>query len=234
MSNEDSPAPFRRLVEIIARLRGVGGCPWDRDQTPESLKPYLLEEAYEVLEALDKGEAPAIRDELGDLLLQIVLQARIFEERGHFSIDDVATTIVEKLVRRHPHVFAATADLDPAGLDAQWERIKAQERTSLPKVPGETAENLDRHLPALMRARKVAEKAARTGHPVAAGIEATSLVQKKLRDLGERPLLPEFGELLLAVVELGRTLRIDAEEALRLATERFLRSHPELGKSADS
>ncbi len=129
MSTLRASQALGRLVEIMALLRAPEkGCPWDAEQTPESLLPYLVEETHEVLEAIETGDPAAIREELGDLLLQIVFQARIFEERGEFDMAAVSETIVEKLIRRHPHVFADQTDRDPQALAAQWERIKAAEK----------------------------------------------------------------------------------------------------------
>ncbi len=229
MSAEESFPAFRRLVEIMAVLRSPEGCPWDREQSPESLKPYLIEECYEVLQALDSGDPARICDELGDLLLQIVFHARIFEERQAFDIEDVARTISEKLERRHPHVFAEEPADDAATLDAQWERIKAEERASR----GEALEpfaGIAPSLPALARAQKVLRKAARempaTAGPQSAP-EALAALRQRL-DLLEADketraaAEAEFGDLLLAAVELGLALQLDAEEVLRLATDRFI------------
>jgi MazG family protein len=216
-----------RLLEIMATLRAPGGCPWDAEQTPESLKPYLLEETYEVLEAIDRGKPAAIRDELGDLLLQVVFQARLFEERGDFDLADVAEGICDKLVRRHPHVFgkAKTARED---LDAQWERIKAAEKTHrgepttlLAEVPGQ--------LPALLRAKKVSEKASRVGFDWRETEEVFAKVQEELGEFEEARrhhdrvgMEEELGDLLFSIVNLGRFLGIDAEEALRQTVNRFV------------
>jgi len=220
---------FARLLETMATLRSPGGCPWDADQTPETLKPYLLEEAYEVLEAIDRNEPDLICDELGDLLLQIVFHARIYEERRLFDIGDVATAITDKLIRRHPHVFSADNQQPAPSLDAQWERIKAEER----RRRGETLTALGgvpRHLPALLRARKLTEKASRVGFdwPDVDGVFAK--VQEEFKEFEEafrsndqQAMVDELGDILFAIVNLGRFLNIDAEEALRGTINRFMK-----------
>lgn len=148
---------FAHLLDIMATLRSPNGCPWDAQQTPESLKPYLLEETYEVLDALDRNEPMSICDELGDLLLQIVFHARIFEERGLFTMTDVSNAIVNKLIRRHPHVFADNQTGDKRMLAAQWDRIKTEERRADGKT-GSLLGNIPRQLPALQTAQKLAAK----------------------------------------------------------------------------
>lgn len=219
---------FGRLLEIVATLRSPVGCPWDAEQTPESLKPYLLEETYEVLDAIDRGEPAGICDELGDLLLQVVFQARLFEERQAFDMGNVADTIADKLIRRHPHVFTEQRQSGMEALDAQWDRIKAEEkerRGESPTVLG----GVPRHLPALLRARKLSEKASRVGFdwPEVEGIFAK--IDEELREFREalqrsdrQAMTDELGDILFAVVNLGRFLNIDAEEALRQTTNRFV------------
>jgi MazG family protein len=216
-----------RLLSIMATLRSPDGCPWDAEQTPESLKPYILEETYEVLEAIDHGAPEAICDELGDLLLQVVFQARIFEERRAFDLGDVANVIADKLVRRHPHVFGDQQCRDIDTLNAQWDRIKAREKAER----GETTAALSgvpRNLPALLRARKLGEKACRAGF---GGLEAEDFFIKIKEDLaklqrsvknGDRQKMEaKLGDILFALANLGRLEQIDAEEALRSTLNRF-------------
>jgi MazG family protein len=216
-----------RLTTVMATLRSPGGCPWDAEQTPQTLKPFLLEETYEVLEAIDKGDPSAIRDELGDLLLQIVFQARIFEEQGDFDLADVACSISDKLVRRHPHVFNGK-ETDRDALDAQWETIKFGEKAGRGESTRALA-GVPCHLPALARARKVSEKASRVGFDWNEADEVFAKVQEELaefelarqsRDL--RGMEEELGDLLFSIVNLGRFLGIDAEEALRQTVNRFI------------
>src|SRR5581483_2282501 len=162
MSDARVAETFTRLVEIMARLRGPGGCPWDREQTPETLRPYLLEEAYEVLDALDAGDAAAVRDELGDLLLQVVFHAQLAAEAGRFTVADVAQAIADKLVRRHPHVFGDVRVADADEVMRNWRRIKAEER----RTKGEDRDlfaGVPAALPAVLRAQQLGEKAAQVG-----------------------------------------------------------------------
>jgi MazG family protein len=210
------------LLAIVARLRGEGGCPWDRAQTLESLRPYVIEEAYEVVEAIDRGDTDSVRRELGDALFQILLLARIAADSGAFTIDDVARAAADKMIRRHPHVFDPRGD-HPTGLKA-WEGHKARER-------GEGTSALDgvpSALPALLRAHRVSEKAASVGFdwPDAAGVRA-----KVGEELGEldaaiasgdpHAIGEELGDLLFSLVNLGRHLPVSAEDALRMATAKF-------------
>jgi len=213
------------LVGIVARLRGDGGCPWDRAQTPETLRPYVLEEAYEVLEAIDHGADAELKKELGDLLFQVVLLARMAEERGAFDLSDVIAAISAKMVRRHPHVFDPDHVADGTeGEVAAWEARKATERpaehSALDGVPAA--------LPALLRAHRISEKASRVGFdwPDRSGVRAK--VDEELAELDEAlaegndaAIGEEYGDLLFALVNLGRFLPVPSEDALRNATAKF-------------
>ncbi len=217
-----------RLIRIMAILRSEGGCPWDAAQTPESLRPFLLEETYEVLEAIDKGAPHAICDELGDLLLQVVFQARIFEERNQFDIQDVATAIADKLERRHPHVFGDLNLDSHKALAAEWDRIKRQEKTDRGEYQG-TLGGVPKALPALQRAHKLTEKASRAGFSWPDTGAALAKVNEELRELehaidqeDRQGLEDELGDLLFAVTNLARLLDIDSEATLRKALDRFL------------
>jgi len=217
-----------RLLKIVATLRSPGGCPWDAEQTPESLKPYLLEETYEVLAAIDGGEPDAICDELGDLLLQIVFQARLFEERQDFDMADVANSIADKLIRRHPHVFAGNKQRGKKALAAQWEKIKAEEKMSRGE-PAKLLGDVPPHLPALLRARKLSEKASRAGFDWSEVDGIFAKIEEELQEFREalsrtdqQAMTDELGDLLFAVVNLGRFMHIDAEEALRQTSNRFV------------
>jgi MazG family protein len=219
---------FHRLVRIMETLRSAEGCPWDREQTPESLKPYLLEEAYEVLDALDQTRPTSVRDELGDLLLQVVFLARIFEERGKFDIEDVATAIADKLERRHPHVFGSTPEGKTVSHDVQWETIKKRERAERGEATGVLA-GVPRAFPALLRARKLSEKAARVGFDWEDARGVWKKVHEEMTELEEAmsredraEMEHELGDVLFAVANLGRFLKIDAEEALRRTCNRFV------------
>lgn len=235
-------ARFADLVSVMARLRGEGGCPWDREQTPASLKPYIVEEAYEVLEAVDglgaaaSGDAAPtaealahLREELGDLLLQVVFQAEIATQRGWFTVGEVIGGITDKLVRRHPHVFGDVRVEAPRDALASWEQIKLAERQA--KAGGGLASALDgvpAALPALLLAQRVSEKASRVGFdwPDVSGVLAK--VDEERGELAEavaggdrERVAEELGDLLFALVNVGRFAGISAEEALRAATGRF-------------
>jgi MazG family protein len=219
---------IERLLDIMARLRAPDGCPWDLEQTLETLRPYVLEETYEVLEALDAGDAAAHREELGDLLLQIVFQARLREEAGLFAFADVADAISDKLVSRHPHVFAGGQVKDAEEVLKQWAALKREEKRR--KGGGLSAlEGVPRELPALARADRLTEKASRVGFdwPDAAGARAK--VTEELEELdaavasGQRGQIErELGDTLFAVANLARKLGVAPEEALRGTVGRFI------------
>jgi ATP diphosphatase len=212
----------RRLVEIMARLRArPGGCAWDLEQTFETIAPYTIEEAYEVDDAIRRKDFAALRDELGDLLLQVVFHARMAEEEGRFDFADVVDAISDKLVRRHPNVFGdAVVETAAAQVDA-WEKQKAEERSAR----GETSavDGVPMGLPALLRAHKLIGRAARTGLAAPAADTAAAEVAAALASARDRP---GIGQLLLACARLARSLGVDPEDALRdavAALERDLR-----------
>lgn len=216
---------FDELVAIVARLRGEGGCPWDRAQTPSTMRPYLLEEAYEVLDAIDRGDDADLRRELGDLLFQVVLLARMAEEAGRFTLHDVLGDVVGKMIRRHPHVF--DPDHVPTGEEGRivaWEARKARER-----APGRSAlDGVPLALPALLRAHRISEKAGRVGFDWPDAPSVRKKVDEELAELDEamaagdpEAVAEEFGDLLFTLVNLGRHLPVGAEEALRAATAKF-------------
>jgi MazG family protein len=217
-----------RLLAIMTRLRGPGGCPWDREQTLQTLRPYVLEETYEVLEAIDGGDPQEHCEELGDLLLQIVFQARLAEEEGRFEFADVADAISNKLVSRHPHVFGDAQVKDAEGVLRQWAALKREEKRK--KGGGESVlEGVPREMPALARADRLTEKASRIGFdwPDAAGARAK--VEEEIRELDEAiaagepaALEHEIGDALFALANLSRKLGIPPEEALRGAVARFV------------
>jgi tetrapyrrole methylase family protein/MazG family protein len=218
---------FDRLMDIMRRLRGHGGCQWDAEQTHESLKRYLLEETYEVIEAIDAESTSMLKEELGDLLLQVVFHAVIAEEQGEFAIDDVIDTLNDKLIRRHPHVFADLKVKDIDELIKNWERIKQQEKgetrkSALSGVPSQ--------LPALLKAQKVSEKAARVGFDWSHVDEVFAKVLEELKEFEEtmfegnqERMEAELGDLLFAIVNLGRFLSLNPEEALRKTIVRFMK-----------
>ncbi|RKY64497.1 MAG: nucleoside triphosphate pyrophosphohydrolase [Candidatus Latescibacterota bacterium] len=212
---------FGRLVEVVARLRRE--CPWDRKQTHESIRPYLIEEAYEVAEAIGSGDDGELKEELGDLLLQVVFHARMAEERGAFSVGDVVKGLVEKLVRRHPHVFGEVEVEDAEEVLERWEEIKKKEgRESL-------LDGVPRSLPALLRARRVQEKASKVGFDWERAEGALGKLGEELGELedamrsGDRVRAEEeLGDLLFSVVNLSRFLGLDPEWALHKAIDKFV------------
>ncbi len=223
-----------RLLDLMARLRAPDGCPWDREQTPISLKPQMLEECYEVLEAIDSGSPEHLTEELGDLLLHLVFQAQIAREAGQFTFADVVTGIADKLVRRHPHVFGSEKVADAAGTIALWHELKKAEKP-------ERASALDgvpRALPALMRAEALQKKARHVGFdwPDARGAlakvreelaEVTAEIESGLTENSKlaatQETAEELGDLLFAIVNLTRHLKLDAEELLTGASDKFSR-----------
>jgi tetrapyrrole methylase family protein / MazG family protein len=226
----DPATAITRLLDIMARLRAPDGCPWDREQTLESLRPYLLEETYEVLEAIDHGDPVDHCEELGDLLLQIVFQAQLAREAGRFGFADVADAISSKLVSRHPHVFAPRADgpTDAEGVMRQWVELKREEKKAKGKGTS-VLHGVPRELPALARAERLTEKASRVGFdwPDAAGARAK--VDEELGELdraiaaGDRAAVEdELGDALFAMANLARKLGLSPEEALRGAVGRFV------------
>ena len=214
------------LVGVMARLRGPGGCPWDREQDHSTLKRYLIEEAYEVIDAIDSGNLDELSDELGDLLLQVVFHAQLEAETGVFTIDDVIAGIVEKLIRRHPHVFG---DLDVADSDEvlrNWEKIKKAE-----KEPGWRESVLDgvpASLPALMRAMEISKRAVKVGFEWERFEDVFAKLQEEVGELkealdsgSEAEISAELGDLLFTIVNVARWKKIDPEEALRSMLSRF-------------
>ncbi|TLZ31392.1 MAG: nucleoside triphosphate pyrophosphohydrolase [Gammaproteobacteria bacterium] len=229
------------LLALMARLRDPQrGCPWDREQTFSSIAPYTIEEAYEVADAIERGEREALRDELGDLLFQVVFHARMAEERGWFDFAAVATTIHDKLVRRHPHVFAG-ASPTPQELVRAWEEQKAQERAASagpePAGEGTVLAGVPRALPALVRAAKLGHRAAGVGFDWPDAREVRAKVLEELHEMdgalaageaGEAGcdagvVADELGDLLFSIVNWSRHLKLDAEAALRAANAKFER-----------
>jgi len=209
---------FAELVEIMRRLLGEGGCPWDREQTLETLKPYLIEEAYEVLEAMD-GTPREHCEELGDLLFQVVFQSALREAKGQFDVDDVSRAICEKLVRRHPHVFADLSVRDSEEVLRNWELIKQKERAD--KGVERTLHGVPAALPALSRALRVQDKAARVGFDWPDAEGPRKKIDEELRELDEAKNQTELGDLLFAIVNWARKRALDPEEALRASTRKF-------------
>ncbi len=209
---------FEDLLKVMEELRKK--CPWDREQTHESLKKYLIEEAYEVIDAIDSKDDRKLKEELGDLLLQPIFHCQIAKERGAFTVDDVIDNLVRKLIERHPHVFG---NEDPSKALANWEKRKFKERKSV-------LEGIPKHLPALMRSQKLQDRASQVGFDFREISEVFEKIQEELEEFKEslskgdkENLKHEIGDILTAVVELARFVGVDAEEALQEANERFIR-----------
>jgi MazG family protein len=217
---------LERLREIVARLRAPDGCPWDREQTHSSLCAHLVEEAYEVAEAIDRNDDPHLREELGDLLLQVVMHAQIAAETGRFDLEQIAGGIADKLVRRHPHVFGENKLPDSDAVLKQWDEIKRGEKGDRPES---ILDGVSMGLPALMRATKVQQRAARVGfdwaelHSVVEKIREEVLeVEAEIRSGARERLEEEIGDLLFTVVNLTRKAKFEAELLLNNATGKFI------------
>lgn len=216
--------PLEQLLRIMARLRAPDGCPWDREQSHATLRQSVIEEAYEVAAAINSGDDANLREELGDLLLQVVFHAQMANERGDWNFDTVASGIVEKLVRRHPHVFGSENASDSAAVLTRWEEIKRAEKGTT--ATASALDGVSEGLPSLMRAEKVQKKAAKVGFdwsdlpPVVAKVrEEIAEVEGALGDADK--VEEEIGDLLFAVVNLARKLKVDGEVALQRATDKF-------------
>ncbi|EEM13185.1 hypothetical protein bmyco0003_520 [Bacillus pseudomycoides] len=218
---------FDVLREIIAELRGPNGCPWDKKQTHQSLKKYLIEEAYEVLEAIDEEDDDHLIEELGDVLLQVMLHAQIGEDEGWFSVDDIIRTLSEKMVRRHPHVFG---DIDVESAEEvvlNWEEIKKQEKGH---VRESALTGIPKSLPQLMRAYEIQKKAGKVGFDwddvqpmMDKAFEELKEFEQEVAKMDKEKMLGEFGDLLFAFVNIARYYKLDPEEALRTTNEKFMR-----------
>ncbi|MGH9582539.1 MAG: nucleoside triphosphate pyrophosphohydrolase [Bryobacteraceae bacterium] len=226
---EEAGGKFRELVSVMARLRAPGGCPWDRKQTFDTIKPYLLEETYEVLDAIDRRDWKGLAEELGDLLLQPVFFAEMAAEQGLFTISDSLDAINEKLIRRHPHVFADASAETPEDVKQRWEEVKREEKAAAgEKPPASVLDSVPRNLPALMEAEKIGHKAAGIGFEWqnVAGVleklaeEAAELAEARDSQAREH-IEHELGDLLFTVVNLARFLKVDPEQALRKTNGRF-------------
>lgn len=219
MNNKDDSKSFYRLVAIIERLRAPGGCPWDREQTHDSIKGNMLEEAYEAVETIDNGDMDKLREELGDLLMQIVLHAQMARDEGCFEIGDVIQGICDKLIYRHPHVFGDTRVKDSADVVANWEQLKRKEGK------GELLSGLPKNMPALAYAQAAARRVARVGFDWE---KVDDIIDKLCEEVDElrkatdhSHKVMEFGDILFTLVCAARRMDIDAEAALRACNERF-------------
>ena len=217
--------PIDELREIVARLRAPGGCPWDREQTHASLRGCLIEEAYETVEAIERGDDAHFCEELGDLLLQVVMHSQMASESGRFTLDDVAAQLAEKLVRRHPHVFGEAEAADTGAVLQRWEEIKRAEKgnTHTSLLDGVSAA-----LPALLHAEKITKRAARVGFDWESPVQVIGKIREELAETEEAlahgdpgKIEEELGDLLFAAVNLARKIKVEPEVALRRATGKF-------------
>jgi MazG family protein len=226
-------ASFQAFVELISRLRAPGGCPWDREQTHASLKPMTIEEAYEVLEAIDAGDDGELAGELGDLLLQVVFHAQIAAEGGRFTIADVIRHVSDKMVRRHPHVFADVTAGSAAEVLRNWEALKQAEREAkgVGAASASMLDSVSAGLPAVLEAFQITTKAARVGFDWPQPEAFLGKIEEEMRELREaarppaqpRRVTEEVGDLLFAAVSLARVLGVDPESALKGANRKFRR-----------
>lgn len=231
-SSSDTLAEIQRLIEVIAQLRNPdGGCPWDLAQTPQTLTPYVVEEAYEVVDAIESGDKKDIAEELGDLLLQVVLQAQIFQEQGDFDLGDVARGITEKMIRRHPHVFADVKAETATAVNANWEQIKAAEKADS-EDPNKLAPKLKRYaqsMPPLDGAMKLSRKAARAGFEWESIEEVWEKVDEELAEFrhalaheSKAAQEGELGDVFFSLIQVARWKGLDPAAALRGTSRRFV------------
>lgn len=218
---------FYKLVALMARLRSPDGCPWDLKQTPETLKPYLIEECYEVIDALDEHDPNKVKEELGDLLFQILFHARIAEEKNRFSIQDVIEGIHSKMVRRHPHVFGDVPVRDDKDVIANWEEIKKKEKGTEERQS--LMEGVPRHLPSLLRAHSLQERAARVGFDWKNLDEALPKLDEEMAEFKESlktkdaaAIEEELGDIFFMLVNISRFLEVNPEDALRKTISKFI------------
>ncbi|HET8546787.1 MAG TPA: nucleoside triphosphate pyrophosphohydrolase [Bryobacteraceae bacterium] len=221
---------FDRLVEIMARLRGPNGCPWDREQTFDTIKPYTLEETYEVLNAIDQRDWAELAEELGDLLLQCVFYAQMAAEAGYFRIEDSLDAINRKLVRRHPHVFADAFAETSDDVKKRWDEIKAEEKAGRKGGPKLLLDGVPRNLPALVEAAQISSRAARARFDWDSVDQVLDKLDEEVRELHEartggsaEEIEHEIGDMLFVIVNIARFLKVDPEQALRKSNGRFRR-----------
>lgn len=224
--SENTLKHIEKLLEVVSTLRGPSGCPWDKEQTLNSLKPYIIEESYEVIDAIESNNAEKHKEELGDTLLHIIMQAKMQEEKGNFNFIDVVKHITEKLIRRHPHVFGNHTVKDSKEVLHRWEKIKADERKY---ENNSVLSSLPKYLPALQLAHRVQERAAIIGFdwPDREGVrkkidEELSEVDKAIEEGKVSKIAEEIGDLLFSLVNLCRAYNLNAEELLRRTTQKFI------------
>lgn len=218
---------FSDLVDLMKTLRAPGGCPWDRQQTYQDLKPYVIEEAYEVVEAIDRDDRDSLKEEIGDLLMEAVFLAEIARQEGAFGIEDSITAVHDKLVRRHPHVFADVKADSAEAVVTNWERLKSAERK---KEDKSVLSGVPRALPALLKATRLTEKAARVGFDWRSTedifeklSEETEELKEAIRNADQKEIEHELGDLLFTIANVARRLKVNAEEALQSSNRKFAR-----------
>ena len=225
--SRDSGAALQQVAEIMARLRAPNGCPWDREQTFDTIKRHTLEETYEVFDAIERRAWPDLKDELGDLLLQVLFYSQMAAEAGYFNLHDVAENLSAKLIRRHPHIFSDTVATDSDTVLRNWEQIKLEEKKSQPATQS-LLDTVPRTMPATLEASKLGSKAAKVGFdwPNAEGLfdkltEETSELRAEISASNQDRIEAEFGDLLFTMMNLARHLKVDAESALRCTNASF-------------
>ena len=233
---------FDALVQTIWRLRQPDGCPWDRVQTHESIERNMIEEAYEAVDAIEQHDQAHLREELGDVLMQVLLHAQIDADEGGFTIDDVCAELNEKLIRRHPHVFGDVDASDPEEALASWDEVKRQEREAAGKTSSEAIEpglldSIPRAMPALMQCQKISKRAAKAGFdwPTTADVwqqMASERAEFEAEEPGSAAAAEEFGDILFSLVNVARREHIDAEAALRASNDKFRRRWAAIEKIA--
>ncbi len=221
---DKSIAPFERLKMLMEILRSPGGCQWDRKQTHQSLLPYLIEEAYEVVEAVENKDVNALKEELGDLLCQIVFHAQLASEKGHFNIDDSAEILIDKLIARHPHVFGDRKELSPSEVRDQWEQIKVESGEKDSVLSG-----IPKSMPALTMAFRIGEKAGGVGFDWERAEDVIEKIDEEVLEVKQAivsqdksQITNEIGDLLFAIASLARKLEIDPEAALKKGLQKFM------------
>jgi tetrapyrrole methylase family protein/MazG family protein len=219
---------FDRLVDIMAMLRSPAGCPWDRAQDSTSLKPYLLEEAYEVLEAIEEGTPYKLKDELGDLLFQVIFHAQLAHERGDFDVYDILAGTIAKMTRRHPHVFGSAMASNPKEALQNWEEVKREEKGAEPETS--VLDGVPRQLPSLLRAQRLQDKAARVGFDWPEIAQVWRKLTEEMQELrtamdrnNRAEVEGELGDVLFVLVNLARWLEINPDEALHQTSQKFIR-----------
>ena len=233
---------FDALVQTIWRLRQPDGCPWDREQTHESIERNMIEEAYEAVDAIEQHDQAHLREELGDVLMQVLLHAQIDADEGGFTIDDVCAELNEKLIRRHPHVFGDVDASDPEEALASWDEVKRQEREAAGKTSSEAIEpglldSIPRAMPALMQCQKISKRAAKAGFdwPTTADVwqqMSSERAEFEAEEPGSAAAAEEFGDILFSLVNVARREHIDAEAALRASNDKFRRRWAAIEKIA--